>query len=86
MSTANQQTLTESGAESRPSILEKGSYVPWACRFLRFLDYKREEGELMRHSIDNGPYKRKEIVDLNDDTQTILEPIKKLSPQDQKQY
>ncbi|GJX17798.1 integrase, catalytic region, zinc finger, CCHC-type containing protein [Tanacetum coccineum] len=86
MSTANQQTLTESGAESRPSILEKGSYVPWACRFLRFLDNKREEGQLMRHSIDNGPYKRKEIVDLNDDTQTILEPIKKLSPQDQKQY
>ncbi|GJT60520.1 hypothetical protein Tco_1004053 [Tanacetum coccineum] len=30
MSTANQQTLTESGTEGRPLILEKGSYVPWA--------------------------------------------------------
>ncbi|GJW51654.1 hypothetical protein Tco_0093005 [Tanacetum coccineum] len=54
--------------------------------FLRLFDNKREEGELMRHSIDNRPYKRKEIVDPNDDTQTILEPINKLSPQDQKQY
>ncbi|GJW89551.1 hypothetical protein Tco_0167104 [Tanacetum coccineum] len=66
MSTANQQTLVESGAESRPSILEKGSYVLWASRFLRFLDNKREEGELMRHSIDNSPYQRKEIADPND--------------------
>ncbi|GJV97232.1 hypothetical protein Tco_1548809 [Tanacetum coccineum] len=82
MSTANQQTA-ESEAESRPSLLEKGSYAPWASWFLRFLDNKGEEGELMRNSIDNDPYKRKEIVDPNDDTQTILEPINKLSPQDQ---
>ncbi|GKA30913.1 hypothetical protein Tco_0717218 [Tanacetum coccineum] len=54
MSTANQQTLVESGALDRPLILEKGSYVPWASRFLRFVDDKREEGELMRHSIDDG--------------------------------
>ncbi|GKE18822.1 hypothetical protein Tco_1426399 [Tanacetum coccineum] len=86
MSTANQQTLAESGASDRPPILEKGSYVPWASRFLRFLDNKREEGELMRHSIDKGPYKRKEIVDPNDNSQKILEPIKDLSIDDQKQY
>ncbi|GJS68421.1 hypothetical protein Tco_0682986 [Tanacetum coccineum] len=30
MSTANQQTLAELGAENRPPILEKESYVPWA--------------------------------------------------------
>nr|GEY08840.1 hypothetical protein [Tanacetum cinerariifolium] len=54
MSTANQQTLVESGASDRPPILEKGIYVPWASRFLRFLDNKRDEGELMRHSIDKG--------------------------------
>ncbi|GKD27191.1 hypothetical protein Tco_1233405 [Tanacetum coccineum] len=35
MSIANQQTLAKSGAESRPPILEKGSYVPWASLFLR---------------------------------------------------
>ncbi|GJR35200.1 hypothetical protein Tco_1210884 [Tanacetum coccineum] len=76
MSTANQQTLVESGAEARPLILEKGSCVPWASQFLRFLDNKREEGELMRHSIDNDPYKWKEIVDPNDDTKTIIKPVK----------
>ncbi|GKA75391.1 putative ribonuclease H-like domain-containing protein [Tanacetum coccineum] len=86
MSIANQQTLAESGAEGRPPILEKGSYVPWASRFLRFLDNKREEGELMRNLIDKGPYKRREIVDPKDNTQKILEPIKDLSPEDQKQY
>ncbi|GJZ96369.1 integrase, catalytic region, zinc finger, CCHC-type containing protein [Tanacetum coccineum] len=65
MSTANQQTLAESGTEGRPPILEKGSYVPWASQFLRFLDNKREEGALMRNSIDNRPYNWKEKDDLN---------------------
>ncbi|GJU16006.1 reverse transcriptase domain-containing protein [Tanacetum coccineum] len=63
MSIANQQTLAESGADGRPSILEKRSYVPWA-----------------------SPYKRKEIVDPNNNSQKILEPIKDLSTEDQKQY
>ncbi|GKE08498.1 hypothetical protein Tco_1412049 [Tanacetum coccineum] len=86
MSIANQQTLAESGAEGRPLILEKGSYVPWASQFLRFLDNKRGEGELIRNSIDNGPYIRKEIVDLKDDTKKILEPIKDISVEYKNQY
>ncbi|GJV89359.1 hypothetical protein Tco_1533297 [Tanacetum coccineum] len=86
MSIANQQTLAESGAEGRPLILEKGSYVPWASQFLRFLDNKRGEGELIRNSIDNGPYIRKEIVDLKDDTKKILELIKDISVEYKNQY
>ncbi|GKD75392.1 retrovirus-related pol polyprotein from transposon TNT 1-94 [Tanacetum coccineum] len=86
MSIVNQQTLAESRAEGRHPILEKWSYVPWASRFLRFLDNKREEGELMRRSIDKGPYKRREIVDPNDNSLKILEPIKDLSLKYQKQY
>ncbi|GJS54358.1 hypothetical protein Tco_0627720 [Tanacetum coccineum] len=82
----NQQTLAKSGAANRPPILEKGRYVPWASLFLRFLDNKQGEGELMRNSIDNGPYKRKEIAYPNDDTKKILEPINKLSQQNQNQY
>ncbi|GJW35278.1 retrovirus-related pol polyprotein from transposon TNT 1-94 [Tanacetum coccineum] len=70
MSTTNQQTLAESGASYRPLNLEKGSYVPWASQFLRFLDNKKEEGELMRHSIDKGPYKRKDNPDPNNDCNT----------------
>ncbi|GKB35225.1 hypothetical protein Tco_0880167 [Tanacetum coccineum] len=75
MSTANQNTLAESGALDRPSMLEKRSYVPWASRFMRFLENKQEEGELMKNSIDNGPYIRKEIDNPNDTTKKILEPI-----------
>ncbi|GJV68926.1 hypothetical protein Tco_1484435 [Tanacetum coccineum] len=44
-----------------PLHREMNLCVPWASWFLRFLDNKREKGELMRHSIDNGPYIRKEI-------------------------
>ncbi|GJR37055.1 hypothetical protein Tco_1212739 [Tanacetum coccineum] len=79
MSIANQQTLAESRAENIPPILEKGSYVPWASQFLRFLDCKRGEGELMRKSIDSGPYIRKEIVDLNNAIKIILKSIKVVS-------
>ncbi|GJU22921.1 hypothetical protein Tco_1156263 [Tanacetum coccineum] len=57
MSTANQQTLAESSTDGRPPRQEKGSYVSWASRFLRFLDNKKEEGELMRYLIDNVPLK-----------------------------
>nr|GEX37496.1 hypothetical protein [Tanacetum cinerariifolium] len=86
MSTANQQTLAESRAQGRPPILEKWNYVPWARQFLRFLDNKKEEGVLMQNSIDNGQYIRKEIVDPNDDTKKILEPIKDISIDDRYKY
>ncbi|GJY45946.1 integrase, catalytic region, zinc finger, CCHC-type containing protein [Tanacetum coccineum] len=86
MSTANQQTLVESGALDRPPILKKRSYVTWASHFLRFLDNKRGKGELMKHSIDKGPYKRKEILDPNDDIKTIIEPLSEMSQQNKNQY
>ncbi|GKA95459.1 hypothetical protein Tco_0817497 [Tanacetum coccineum] len=69
MSTANQQTLAELGASDRPPILEKGNHVPWASRVLRFLDNKREEGLLIRHSIDEDACK---------DAQTMWARIKRL--------
>ncbi|GJR54756.1 hypothetical protein Tco_1405277 [Tanacetum coccineum] len=40
----------------------------------------------MWNSIENGPYKRREILDPKDNRQKILEPVKDLSPEDQKQY
>ncbi|GKE24355.1 hypothetical protein Tco_1435867 [Tanacetum coccineum] len=45
MSTSNQQTLADSGANERPSMLERGNYIPWESRFRRFLDNKLEDGE-----------------------------------------
>ncbi|GJW02560.1 hypothetical protein Tco_1561416 [Tanacetum coccineum] len=32
MSALNQQTLSESGANERPPMLEKGNYIPWESR------------------------------------------------------
>ncbi|GJY54949.1 hypothetical protein Tco_0446613 [Tanacetum coccineum] len=40
----------------------------------------------MRHSIDEGPYKRKEIPDPNNESKTIPEPISKMSTQNKNQY
>ncbi|GJV68859.1 hypothetical protein Tco_1484368 [Tanacetum coccineum] len=45
MSTSNQQTLTDSGANERPLMLDKGNYIPWESRFRRFLVNKLEDGE-----------------------------------------
>ncbi|GJR34950.1 hypothetical protein Tco_1210634 [Tanacetum coccineum] len=47
MSASNQQTLADSGANERPTMLEKGNYIPWESRFRRFLDNKLEKGERM---------------------------------------
>ncbi|GJY28315.1 hypothetical protein Tco_0404082 [Tanacetum coccineum] len=35
MSTSNQQTLVDSGANERPPMLERGNYIPWESRFRR---------------------------------------------------
>nr|GEU96483.1 hypothetical protein [Tanacetum cinerariifolium] len=86
MSTANPKTLAESRASNRPPILEKEIYVPWASLFLRFLENKKEDEELMRHSIDNGPYKRKDIPDPNNESNTIPEPISKMTSRNKNQY
>ncbi|GKD72277.1 hypothetical protein Tco_1330559 [Tanacetum coccineum] len=34
MSTSNQQTLADSGANERPSMLERGNYIPWESRLM----------------------------------------------------
>ncbi|GKA63335.1 hypothetical protein Tco_0762941 [Tanacetum coccineum] len=36
-SSAHQQSLVDAGSETRPPMLERGSYIPWASRF-RFLN------------------------------------------------
>ncbi|GKB01851.1 hypothetical protein Tco_0829895 [Tanacetum coccineum] len=40
---AHQQSLADAGSETRPPMLERGSYIPWARRFRRYLNRK------MRH-------------------------------------
>ncbi|GKD63675.1 hypothetical protein Tco_1305783 [Tanacetum coccineum] len=92
MSTSNQQTLANSGANERPPMLEKGNYIPWKSRFRRFLDNKLEEGERIWNSIQNGPYVRPMIpdpdgaVNINGTVKQILEPLSKMSEGNKKQY
>ncbi|GJT20687.1 hypothetical protein Tco_0890624 [Tanacetum coccineum] len=58
MSTSNvhQQSLIDAGSKTRPPMLERGSYIPWASRFRRYLNQKRENRKWLNKAIDDGPY------------------------------
>ncbi|GJU04592.1 hypothetical protein Tco_1121022 [Tanacetum coccineum] len=60
-SSAHQQSLADTSSKTRPPMLEKGSYIPWASRFRRYLNQKRETRKFLNHSINVGPYKFKMI-------------------------
>ncbi|GJX72057.1 retrovirus-related pol polyprotein from transposon TNT 1-94 [Tanacetum coccineum] len=51
-----QQSLAEAGSETRPPMLERGSYIPWASRFKRFLNRKRENRKWLLKALKDGPY------------------------------
>ncbi|GJZ11184.1 hypothetical protein Tco_0545943 [Tanacetum coccineum] len=88
MFVSNRQTLAELGASKRPPMLEKGSYVPWARRFMRFLENKKE-GERMRNSIKVEPYERKMIQNPDkpdDPTTKIIEPLSKMTESNKQRY
>ncbi|GJS06685.1 hypothetical protein Tco_0363481 [Tanacetum coccineum] len=86
MSTSNQQTLADSGANERPPMLEKGNYIPWESRFIRFLDNKLEEWDRMWRSIEKGPYVGPIIFNPDKPTEQILEPLSKMTKGNKKQY
>ncbi|GJS04035.1 retrovirus-related pol polyprotein from transposon TNT 1-94 [Tanacetum coccineum] len=60
-SNTHQKSLADAGSETRPPMLERGSYIPWASRFRRYLNRKRETRKFLNNSIDNGPYVFKTI-------------------------
>ncbi|GJU06458.1 hypothetical protein Tco_1122888 [Tanacetum coccineum] len=86
MSTSNQQTLTDSGANERPPMLEKWNYIPWESRFRTFLDNKLKEGDRMWRSIKKGPYVRPMIPNPDKPTEQIVEPLSKTTKGNKKQY
>ncbi|GJZ08768.1 hypothetical protein Tco_0543051 [Tanacetum coccineum] len=70
-------------------MLEKGSYVPWSSRFIRYLDGKKEQGEMMKDSINNAPYEWKIIHDpVNEITlaSSRKQEEKDLSGEDKKRF
>ncbi|GKE37739.1 hypothetical protein Tco_1461144 [Tanacetum coccineum] len=66
-------------------MLEKSNYIPWESRFIKFLDNKLEDGERMWRSIQKGPYVRPMIIDPDDTTQQIIEPLSKMNEINKKQ-
>ncbi|GJV32253.1 integrase, catalytic region, zinc finger, CCHC-type containing protein [Tanacetum coccineum] len=51
-----QQSLADAGSENRPPMLERGSYIPWASRFRRYINRKRENRKWLKKAFDEGPY------------------------------
>ncbi|GKA39776.1 retrovirus-related pol polyprotein from transposon TNT 1-94 [Tanacetum coccineum] len=52
-----QQSLVDAGSETRPPLLERGSYIPWASRFKRFLYNRRgKSGRAFSKALEDGSY------------------------------
>ncbi|GJX67764.1 hypothetical protein Tco_0303491 [Tanacetum coccineum] len=67
MSTSNtyQQSLADAGSETRPPMLERGSYIPWASRFRRYINRKRENQKWLNKALDEGPYQFEMFIPNN---------------------
>ncbi|GJS05275.1 hypothetical protein Tco_0321783 [Tanacetum coccineum] len=63
MTSSHQQSLADVGSETHPPMLERGSYVPWSSRFMRYIERKKEIRKFLKNSIKNGSYVLKEIED-----------------------
>ncbi|GJZ74393.1 integrase, catalytic region, zinc finger, CCHC-type containing protein [Tanacetum coccineum] len=65
---AHQQSLTDTGSDTRPPMLKRGSYIQWASQFRRYLNRKRKTRKFLNHLIDVGLYELKMIQpDTNQD-------------------
>ncbi|GKE27387.1 hypothetical protein Tco_1442771 [Tanacetum coccineum] len=51
-----QQSLADAGSETRPPMLKMGSYIPWASRFRRYVNRKRENRKWLNKALDEGLY------------------------------
>ncbi|GJS01438.1 hypothetical protein Tco_0317946 [Tanacetum coccineum] len=79
MASLHQQTLADAGSDTRPPMLEKGSYVLWANRFIRYIDRKKGQGIRIKHSTEYGPFKLGMVPTSNSTTHTPNEPYVKAS-------
>nr|GFB49829.1 hypothetical protein [Tanacetum cinerariifolium] len=67
---STQQDIYPAGSESRPSMLNKESYVPWSSRLLRYAKSRPNE-KLIHNSIINGPYVRRMIPEPGDPNRDV---------------
>ncbi|GJX01898.1 integrase, catalytic region, zinc finger, CCHC-type containing protein [Tanacetum coccineum] len=64
-----QQSLADASSETRPPMLERGSYIPWASRFRRYINRKRENRKWLNKALDEGPYQFQMFVPTVEDLQ-----------------
>ncbi|GJX46644.1 hypothetical protein Tco_0271834 [Tanacetum coccineum] len=60
-----QQSLADAGSETRPPMLERGSYISWASRFRRYINQKRENRKWLNKVLDEGPYQFEMFIPNN---------------------
>ncbi|GJT98924.1 integrase, catalytic region, zinc finger, CCHC-type containing protein [Tanacetum coccineum] len=60
-----QQSLADAGSETRPPMLERGSYIPWASRFRRYINQKRKNRKWLNKALDEGPYQFEMFIPNN---------------------
>ncbi|GJR52715.1 hypothetical protein Tco_1403236 [Tanacetum coccineum] len=60
-----QQSLADAGSETRPPVLERGSYIPWPSRFRRYINRKRENRKWLNKTLDEGPYQFEMFIPNN---------------------
>ncbi|GJT41971.1 hypothetical protein Tco_0941836 [Tanacetum coccineum] len=59
------ENVIAAGSENRPSMLEKGMYDSWKTRIIIYIRGK-ENGEMLKDSIDNGPFQLKPKITAKD--------------------
>ncbi|GJZ81318.1 hypothetical protein Tco_0646312 [Tanacetum coccineum] len=65
-------------SETRPPMLEKGVYDSWKTRIMLYIR-GNENGEMLRDSVENGPYKFKSEITVKDtDGVTDIDRAKRL--------
>ncbi|GJZ94393.1 hypothetical protein Tco_0666596 [Tanacetum coccineum] len=60
-----QQSIADAGSETRPPMLERGSYIPWASRFRRYINRNRENRKWLNKALDEGPYQFEMFIPNN---------------------
>ncbi|GKC32765.1 retrovirus-related pol polyprotein from transposon TNT 1-94 [Tanacetum coccineum] len=85
MTSTHQQSLADVGSETRPPMLERESYVPWASQFMRYIERKKDTRKFLKRSIEVGPYKFKKIP-ATDTADKTTEKEDDLTGDDLKQY
>ncbi|GJY89736.1 hypothetical protein Tco_0504932 [Tanacetum coccineum] len=53
MASSHNQVITDAGLEDCLPMIEKGSYVPWPSRFMRYIVGKKDYGKMLKDSIEN---------------------------------